>query len=91
MVQRLAARLGGLDEDLQIRPRLRLADEVGEALRPQRGSRASSSLRSGETMRSLTLRESPQPSRISCAGSGLFARARATRARDRLRAASPAA
>ena len=35
MVERLAAPLGGLDEDFQIGARLRLADEIVQRLRTQ--------------------------------------------------------
>ena len=37
MVQRLAARLGRLDENRQVFPRCLLTGEVGQRLRPQRG------------------------------------------------------
>ncbi len=36
MVERFAARLGGLDKDPQIVPQTALADKLGQALRPQR-------------------------------------------------------
>ena len=51
VVERLAARARGLDEHLEVGARLRLADELVEPLRAQRGVGASSSRRSGVTRR----------------------------------------
>ena len=50
MVERLAARFGGVDEDAQILARALLADEFVEALRPKRGVGVLG-LRSGVVMR----------------------------------------
>ena len=56
MVERLLARPRGLDENGEVRARLLLADEFGEALRAQRASAPSSSRRSAVTRRAVRAR-----------------------------------
>jgi hypothetical protein len=83
MVERLVARLRAASMKIEIGARLLLADEFGQPLRAQRGVAASSSRRSGVTMRGWScghFASSFSPSRMSCAVS-----AQASPARDQLR------
>ena len=65
VVERLAAPARRLDEDLQVGARLRLADEIGEPLRAERGVLVLAARIGGDEARRAHRASSFSPSRIS--------------------------